>query len=151
MFGAARTTTSSACWRRADALQACVEADDGANLLAAYKRAANILRIEEKKDGHAYDAGCDAAPADAEPEEQALAAALDAAEPPRSTAASPPRTSPAPWPRWPTLRAPVDAFFDKVTVNDPDAGTPPQSPCVYSPRLARRRWMPVADFSKIEA
>ena len=47
--------------RRVEALGHFLETDDGRNLLAGYKRAANILRIEEKKDGRAYDAAPDAA------------------------------------------------------------------------------------------
>ena len=39
---------------RVEALAAFLDSDDGANLRAAYKRASNILRIEEKKDGTSY-------------------------------------------------------------------------------------------------
>ena len=45
---------------RVEALKAFLETDDGANLLAAYRRASNIVRIEEKKDGATYDGGADA-------------------------------------------------------------------------------------------
>ena len=103
---------------RADALKALVESETGTNLLAAYKRAQNILRIEEKKDGpHAgpVDAGLLTAP-----EEQALAAALDAAEP-ATGAALAAEDYGAAMSALAALRAPLDAFFDRVTVNDPDA------------------------------
>ena len=43
--------------RRVEALGRFLDTEDGANLLAGYRRAANILRIEEKKDGRAYDGG----------------------------------------------------------------------------------------------
>ena len=47
----ARTTTSPGCWRAPRRSRPCLTVDDGANLLTAYRRAANILRIEERKDG----------------------------------------------------------------------------------------------------
>ena len=64
--------------RRVEALGKFLETDDGRNLLAGYKRAANILRIEEKKDGRSYEAEPDrvAIAASGEPEEQALSEAL---------------------------------------------------------------------------
>src|SRR5262249_52306091 len=46
--------------RRVDALGKFLDTDDGKNLLAGFKRAANILRIEEKKDNRAYDGAVDA-------------------------------------------------------------------------------------------
>jgi glycyl-tRNA synthetase beta chain len=100
---------------RADALAALLGTDDGANLLAAQKRAANILRIEEKKDGVAYTGAPDPALL-REPAEQALAAALDAAEPAIAArlAAEDYTGAMAEMGR---LRAPVDDFFHSVTVN----------------------------------
>ena len=64
--------------RRVEALGKFLDSDDGKNLLAGTKRAANILRIEEKKDGVAY-AGAPDAKLLALPEEKTLAAAIDAA------------------------------------------------------------------------
>jgi len=130
---------------RADALKALVESETGTNLLAAYKRAQNILRIEEKKDGpHAgpVDAALLAAP-----EEQALAAALDAAEP-AARAALAAEDYGAAMSALAALRTPVDAFFDRVTVNDPDA----QLRRNRLRLLARLRTAmdAVADFSRIE-
>ncbi|MBI5164287.1 MAG: glycine--tRNA ligase subunit beta [Magnetospirillum sp.] len=104
---------------RVKALEGFLASDDGANLLVAYRRAANIVRIEEKKDGIAH-----AAPADTaqlrQPEEQSLARAL--AEVRAGVAASltgehfvEAMTALA------RLRAPVDSFFDKVTVNADEA------------------------------
>jgi glycyl-tRNA synthetase beta chain len=81
---------------RAEALRGLVESADGANLLAAYKRAANILRIEDKKDGP-HQGEVDAALLEL-PEEVALDAALDRVQP-EARPTSRPRISPAPWPR----------------------------------------------------
>jgi glycyl-tRNA synthetase beta chain len=130
---------------RADALKALVESETGANLLAAYKRAANILRIEEKKDGPHIG------PVDASlltaPEEQALAAALDAAEP-ASKAALGSEDDTAATSALAALREPLDAFFDRVTVNDPV----PELRRNRLRLLARLRTAmdAVADFSRIE-
>jgi glycyl-tRNA synthetase beta chain len=133
--------------RRADSVRTFVESDAGANLLAAYKRAANILRIEEKKDGHAYDTGYEQHLLKAH-EEQALAAALEPAAQRIELDLSAEDFERA-MDAMATLRAPVDAFFDKVIVNDP------------APELRRNRLKllarlratmdAVADFSKIEA
>jgi len=130
---------------RAEALKALVESETGTNLLAAYKRAQNILRIEDKKDGpHAgpLDAGLLTAP-----EEQALAAALDAAEPATQAALAVEDYNSA-MSALAGLRGPVDAFFDRVTVNDPDA----QLRRNRLRLLARLRtgMDAVADFSRIE-
>jgi glycyl-tRNA synthetase beta chain len=132
---------------RADSVRAFVESDAGANLLAAYKRAANILRIEEKRDGHTYDTGYEHHLLKAEPE-QALAAALEAAAARIDLDLSAEDFERA-MEAMATLRAPVDAFFDKVIVNDP------------APELRRNRLKllarlratmdAVADFSKIES
>ena len=65
--------------RRVEALGKFLDTDDGKNLLAGTKRAANILRIEEKKDGKAYDGAPDAALYSLD-EEKALAEAIDAGE-----------------------------------------------------------------------
>jgi glycyl-tRNA synthetase beta chain len=130
---------------RADALKALVESDTGANLLAAYKRAANILRIEEKKDGP-HAGAVDAALLTA-PEEQALAAALDAAEP-AATAALAAEDFAAATAALAALRAPLDAFFDRVTVNDPDAQLRRNRLRLLT-RL-RTAMDAVADFSRIE-
>ncbi len=65
---------------RINALENFLKTEDGASLLAGYKRAANILKAEEKKDGAgAFEAHPDAK-LRAEPEENALAEALDRAE-----------------------------------------------------------------------
>ncbi|OIQ94533.1 glycine--tRNA ligase beta subunit [mine drainage metagenome] len=103
------------------ALKDFVASEDGANLLIAYRRAANIVRIEEKKDGKAQDGALEAALL-AEPEEQALAQALASVKPAveAALAAEQYGTAMAELAR---LRRPVDAFFDKVTVNCEAADT----------------------------
>ena len=134
--------------RRVEALGAFLETDDGRNLLAGYKRAANILRIEEKKDGRAYDDAPDAAlAARGELEEQALAEALAAARETASAAVAAEDFAGA-MRALSTLRAPVDAFFERVTVNAED-------PALRANRLAllnalRAATRAVADFSRIE-
>ena len=134
--------------RRVEALGAFLGTDDGRNLLAGYKRAANILRIEEKKDGRAYDAAPDAARAAAgQAEERALAEALDAARQEASAAVAAEDFAGA-MRALSRLRAPVDAFFETVTVNADD-------PALRENRLRllnalRAATREVADFSRIE-
>ncbi|WP_019904908.1 glycine--tRNA ligase subunit beta [Methylobacterium sp. 77] len=135
--------------RRVEALGKFLETDDGKNLLAGYKRAANILRIEEKKDGRRYEAEPDrvAIAASGEPEEQALSEALVAAREAASAAVAAEDFAGA-MRALSTLRAPVDAFFETVTVNAED-------PALRENRLAllnalRAATREVADFSKIE-
>jgi glycyl-tRNA synthetase beta chain len=131
---------------RVDALESFLGSDDGANLLTAYKRAANIVRIEERKDKMSYDGEPDSA-AFASAEETALHAALGkAADCAKNALASEDFT--VAMSAMSALRPPVDAFFDKVTVNADD-------------RLMRANRLrllsaiggtlhQVADFSKIE-
>jgi glycyl-tRNA synthetase beta chain len=124
---------------RVHALQAFVGTEDGRNLLAGYKRAANILKKEQFEPG-----AVNAAP---EPAEQALAEALDAAEP-RAEAAIGAEDFEGAMAALSTLRAPIDTFFNDVTVNDAD-------PAKRAARLALLTRMRdavhrVADFSKIE-
>jgi len=161
---------------RVRALQAFVETPEGADLLAGYKRAANIL----KKEGWASpvipaeagisftSAGGDPGseiPASAgmtgegdgqnpiplsytpEPEENALISALDSAEPLALDAIGREDFEGA-MAALATLRAPVDAFFEKVTVNDPDpARREARLNLLARMRAAVHR---VADFSRIE-
>ncbi len=124
---------------RVHALQAFVGTEDGANLLAGYKRAANILKKEE------FEAGVtNSAP---EPAEAALSAALHAAGP-QADAAIAVEDFAGAMAALATLRAPIDAFFDSVTVNDAD-------PAKRAARLGllaafRAAVHKVADFGKIE-
>lgn len=133
--------------RRVEALGAFLDTEDGKNLLAGVKRASNILRIEEKKDGRAYDAEPDAALAAAgQPEERALAEALATARTEASAAVAKEDFSGA-MRALSQLRAPVDAFFEHVTVNADD-------PRLRENRLdllnaLRAATREVADFSAI--
>jgi glycyl-tRNA synthetase beta chain len=126
---------------RVKALQGFVGTDEGANLLAGYKRAANILKQAESVDPNA------AAPADLGNEEQALLSALDSAEP-KAVAAIENEQFEDAMAALASLRAPIDAFFDGVMVNDPD----PEKRAFRLGLLARFRdaVSQVADFSKIE-
>jgi glycyl-tRNA synthetase beta chain len=150
---------------RVKALQAFVGTDEGANLLAAYKRAANILKSSPSLLGegnHPKGGGGVSSPpngiplhrpADGPPpqseigEDIALLAALDAAEPLAAAAIEAERFEDA-MTALASLRAPIDAFFDGVMVNDPD----PQKRAFRLGLLARFRDAVhrVADFSKIE-
>jgi len=132
--------------RRVEALGKLLETEDGKSLLAGYKRAANILRAEEKKDGEgAFEAPADAARL-VEPSEKALHAALHAAET-EANAALGQQDYAAAMRAMAKLRAPVDAFFEAVMVNADD-------PAIRKNRLAllaslRRVTARIADFSKI--
>ncbi|MGL4313349.1 MAG: glycine--tRNA ligase subunit beta, partial [Sphingomonas sp.] len=159
---------------RVRALQSFIITEDGANLLAGYKRAANILKKEGFEPpsvipaqagiaGESVETEPRATPAFAgvtgegqgetapsytpEPAETALAAALSAAEPAAGDAIDR-EDFEAAMAALATLRAPIDAFFDQVTVNDAD-------PAKRTARLAllgrvRAAVHKVADFSKIE-
>ncbi|MBD8908096.1 glycine--tRNA ligase subunit beta [Methylorubrum zatmanii] len=134
--------------RRVEALGEFLGSDDGKNLLAGYKRAANILRIEEKKDGRAYDAEPDAVlAASGQPEERALAEALAAARREASAAVAAEDFAGA-MRALSRLRAPVDAFFEKVTVNADDPALRQNRLLLLNALRAATR--EVADFSRIE-
>jgi len=127
---------------RVKALQSFVATDDGANLLTGYKRAANIL----KKEGFEATAKKTLSYTPSN-EEAALIAALDAAEQ-RAGAAVDGEDFEGAMAALAGLRAPIDAFFDKVTVNDPDA----EKREARLALLARIRDAvhKVADFSRID-
>ena len=132
--------------RRVEALGKFLDTDDGKNLLAGTKRAANILRIEEKKDGRAYDGAPDAALYSLA-EEKTLAKAIDQVKAEASAAVAREDFAGA-MSAMAKLRPAVDAFFDKVKVNDDD-------PKVRENRLKllneiRAATRAVADFSKIQ-
>jgi glycyl-tRNA synthetase beta chain len=132
--------------RRVEALGKFLDTDDGKNLLAGTKRAANILRIEEKKDGRAYDGAPDATLYSLD-EEKALAKAIDQVKV-EAGAAVAKEDFAAAMSAMAKLRPAVDAFFDKVKVNDDD-------PKVRENRLKllneiRAATRAVADFSKIQ-
>jgi glycyl-tRNA synthetase beta chain len=165
---------------RVNALQSFVETEEGADLLTAYKRAANILKKEkweapavmsspeeqgipqtgeedplvlveepglrEAVADLAHEAAGEAAP-DLEPQEKALIDALHKAEP-KASAAVQAEDFTAAMEALATLRGPIDAFFDHVTVNDADQSKRTRRLNL----LARFRGAVnrVADFSKIE-
>ena len=135
---------------RVEALDAFLKTEDGANLLAGYKRAANILAAEEKKGKGLSEAdlakGLDAKLLQ-EPAEKALHAALEKALP-AARAAVEKEDFAAAMKALSGLRAPVDAFFDGVMVNAEDAALRTNRLLLLS-RL-REALSAVADFSKIE-
>ncbi|WP_298358816.1 glycine--tRNA ligase subunit beta [Rhodoblastus sp.] len=131
---------------RINALENFLKTEDGASLLTGYKRAANILKAEEKKDG----AGAFEAPPDAgllaEPQENALAEALERTEREAQVAAKA-EDFEAAMRALAKLRAPVDAFFDKVTVNSENRDL--RKNRLQTLAQLRRAIHRVADFSKI--
>jgi glycyl-tRNA synthetase beta chain len=130
---------------RVEALDGFLKTDDGASLLAGYKRASNILRIEEKKDGVSY-VGAPEVLAGSAPEEAALMAALAAVSPQIDTAIAQENYTSA-MIALSQLRRPLDDFFDKVFVNDPDIAVRRNRLLLLSQiRAAADR---VADFSRI--
>ena len=132
--------------RRVEALGKFLETDDGKNLLAGTKRASNILAIEEKKDKRSYDGAVDAALLKTG-EEKALASTVAQAKADASAAVAKEDFAAA-MSALAKLRPVVDAFFDKVKVNDDDKA-------VRENRLnllndIRSATHAVADFSKIQ-
>ena len=104
--------------RRLEALEAFLKTDDGANLAAGYKRAANILKAEEKKGALPENLKVDEQ-ALQQAEEKSLFAALKSAEEKAAAAVKDEKFADA-MAALASLRAPIDAFFDKVTVNADD-------------------------------
>ncbi len=132
--------------KRVEALTDFLATEDGATLLAGYRRAANILRAEEKKDATTYDGAPSLALMHA-PEERALKAELENVRP-HVDAALAREDFAAAMRELARLRAPVDAFFEAVMVNAEDAA-------VRQNRLEllasiRSALHTVADFSMIE-
>jgi len=131
---------------RVEALQAFLKTDDGANLLTAYKRAANILKAEEKKDKTTFDGEPDPE-AFVQAEEKGLFVELATASELIRAEVARERFVEA-MGVMARLRKPVDAFFDKVTVNDKDPDLRKNRLLLLS-RLRATLHL-VADFSKIE-
>jgi len=133
-------------FRRVEALGKFLDTDDGRNLLAGYKRATNIVRIEEKRDGTTVAGAPDPA-LYGQAEERALAKAIDIAKAEASDAVAKEDFAAA-MSAMAKLRPHVDAFFEKVTVNTDDKA-------VRANRLKllneiRAATLAVADFSRIE-
>jgi glycyl-tRNA synthetase beta chain len=131
---------------RVEALAKFLESDDGANLLTAYKRASNIVRIEEKKDSREYDGGADPKKLE-QGEEKALYEGLARASGEIVSAVNSEDFAHA-MAALAKLRPPVDAFFDKVTVNTDNAALRENRLRLLS--AIRSALGGVADFSKIE-
>jgi glycyl-tRNA synthetase beta chain len=132
--------------KRVEALGRFLGTDDGANLLAGVKRAANILSIEEKKDKTSHAGDYDVKLLTAK-EELALAAALESVKQ-DTTAAINVENFQGAMRALAELRAPVDAFFDKVTVNEADGKVRTNRLRLLS--QIRAATLEVADFSRIE-
>jgi glycyl-tRNA synthetase beta chain len=132
--------------RRVEALGQFLDSEDGKNLLAGYKRATNIIRIEEKKDTRHYT-GAPQSRLYRQPEEKALADAIETAEAAAARAVKK-EDFVAAMRAMAKFRPHVDAFFDKVTVNvDDKALRENRLKLLNQIREATRT---VADFSKIE-
>jgi glycyl-tRNA synthetase beta chain len=132
--------------RRVEALGKFLDTDDGKNLLAGTKRAANILRIEEKKDGKAYGGAPDAALYSLD-EEKSLAKAIGQVKTEASAAVASEDFAAA-MTAMAKLRPAVDAFFEHVKVNDDDAKVRENRLKLLNEIRAATR--AVADFSKIQ-
>jgi len=152
--------------RKLKALEVFLKTDNGENLVAAYKRAANILKAEEKKDvgrversdtrqtesDGGYRPSASTRPTVdesllAEPQEKALYAALKVAEA-KAAEAVDAENFEAAMAALASLRAPLDAFFDKVTVNADDAALRANRLSLLARLTAATAT--VADFSKLE-
>jgi glycyl-tRNA synthetase beta chain len=131
---------------RVDALAKFLESAEGANLLTAYKRASNIVRIEEKKDKRVYNGAADPALL-AGPVEKALFDGLRRASEEIGAALGREDFAGA-MAALAVLRRPVDEFFDKVTVNCEDSRLRENRLKLLS--AIRYALGGVADFSKIE-
>jgi glycyl-tRNA synthetase beta chain len=132
--------------KRAEALAAFLKSDDGTNLLQGAKRATNILTQAEAKDGVEYSYGADIKFAETD-SERALFNALDTAEA-QITPAMRSEDFATAMSAMATLRAPIDAFFTAVQVND-------ENPIIRRNRLnllhrIRALCAGVADFSKLD-
>jgi glycyl-tRNA synthetase beta chain len=132
--------------RRVEALGKFLETEDGKNLLAGYKRATNIIRIEEKKDARDY-VGKPDPQYYRQAEEWELAKAIDAATAEASAAVAQEDFAAAML-AMAKLRPHVDAFFDKVTVNVDDK--PLRENRLRLLNEIRAATRTVADFSRIE-
>jgi len=135
---------------RVEALGRFLDTEDGKNLLAGYKRATNIIRIEEKKDGRQYSGQSDPSWY-RQDEEWALSRAIKAAREDAAPAVAR-EDFEAAMRAMAKLRPHVDAFFDKVTVNVAEGDDKDK---LRENRLKllneiREATGAVADFSKIE-
>ncbi|MDH5490222.1 MAG: DALR anticodon-binding domain-containing protein, partial [Rhodospirillaceae bacterium] len=131
---------------RVDALSSFLKTDDGANLLALHKRAANILKIEEKKDGVSYAETPDGNALD-QAEEKALNSALQDSKNNTAPLLDVEKFEEA-MAHLAKLRPVVDNFFDNVTVNADDKNVRANRLKLLSGMVTSMN--EIADFSKIE-
>ena len=135
--------------KRVEALADFLGSEDGENLLAGYKRAANILRAEEKKDKRAFNGGVDEAALNANAEKALYKVVASSSE--KAKSALEKEDFAAAMSALASLRAPVDAFFDgpdSVMVNADDAAVRENRLNLLN--MMREAIGTVADFSKIE-
>ena len=131
---------------RVEALQAFLKTEDGTNLLAGYKRAANILKAEEKKDGKIFNGQIDQSKL-TEASEKALFEALEQAKN-RIAPALKEEDFALAMRHLAALRVPVDAFFETVKVNAEDAKV--RENRLHLLAALRAAIHQIGDFSKIE-
>lgn len=131
---------------RVEALQDFLKTDDGSNLLAGYKRAANILKAEEKKDGKTFIGEVDESKL-TDPAEKDLFAALKEAQAAIAPALQAEDFAAA-MHYLAALRVPVDTFFESVKVNAEDAEV--RENRLHLLAALRAAIHQIGDFSKIE-
>ena len=131
---------------RVAALQAFIESDDGVNLLTAYRRASNIVAIEERRDDRRYDRVPDPA-LFRQPEEYALASDLELTGDNASHSLAR-EEFPAAMGHLASMRRPIDEFFERVTVNTEDKALRENRLRLLA--RIRATMNQVADFSQIE-
>ena len=132
---------------RVEALRAFLGTDDGANLLTAFKRANNIVEIEERKDGKVYDGNHVDDGLLSEAEEKHLHGALRKVQEDVMAAVDGEDFVGA-CRAFATLRASVDSFFDRVTVNTDDSRLRENRLRLLD--MIRSRFLLLADFGQIE-
>lgn len=132
---------------RVEALSDFVSGESGVNLMAGYKRASNILRIEEKKDDMSYDADVSASLLSEEEERKLYEALIDVRH--KALPLLREEDYAAAMTEFARLREPVDAFFEKVTVNSDKADERANRLKLLA--QIRTALHDIADFSKIES
>lgn len=132
---------------RVEALSDFVSGESGVNLMAGYKRASNILRIEEKKDNTSYDADVSASLLREEEERKLYEALIDVRH--KALPLLRDEDYAAAMAEFARLREPVDAFFEKVTVNSDNADERANRLKLLA--QIRTALHDIADFSKIES
>ncbi|MBP3124533.1 glycine--tRNA ligase subunit beta [Thalassospira sp. ER-Se-21-Dark] len=132
---------------RVEALSDFVSGESGVNLMAGYKRASNILRIEEKKDDTSYKADVSADLLSLEEERKLYEALIDVRH--KALPLLRDEDYAAAMTEFARLREPVDAFFEKVTVNSDNADERANRLKLLA--QIRTALHDIADFSKIES